>query len=122
MTFLDRNIVRLALIGISPARTNWPSPGLFVVFNNEERGGIGGGCSDVGDWSFVDEDIVSGGWLLVLVPLIRRRPIGGLRNFIWSGPDRRRDDDEILDEGDDFVVDSECTKKKNYFNKKSEEK
>jgi hypothetical protein len=103
LTFLDRNIVRLALIGVSPGRTNWPSTRLFVVFNNEERGGIGGGCSDGYDWSFIGGDTVIDGLLLVLVPFIRRRPTGGLRNFIWNGPDGRREEDEVLDGEDDFV-------------------
>ncbi len=49
--------------------------------------------------------------------MIGRRPTGGLRNLIGNGPDGRREEDEILDGGDGFVVDNEYTKKIRIKNK-----
>jgi hypothetical protein len=59
-----------------------------------------------------DEVTVCDGFL---VPLIRRRPTGGLRNLIGDGPDGRREEDGILDGEDAFVVGNECTLKKMYM-------
>jgi hypothetical protein len=122
LTFLDRKILRFALIGVSPGRTNWPSTRLFVVFNSDVRGGIGGGSDDC-DFSLTNDDFedggknsegdtTGGGLLLVLVPFVNRRPTGGLRNIIWNGPDGRRDEDETVDGGDGFIAANECTKRK----------
>ncbi len=69
---------------------------------------MGGGCSDVGDWLLTDEVTVCDG---LLVPLVKRRPTGGLRNLIGNGPDGRREEVEILDGGGDLVVGNECTKR-----------
>jgi len=38
--------------------------------------------------------------------------MGGLRSVIWSGTDGRRDEDDMVDGGDDFVVKDGSTKKK----------
>jgi hypothetical protein len=101
LTGLDRAILRLSLTGASFAPTNCPSVRLFVAFNSDARGGIGGG-SDGDDGSFIVDDVdLFGGegkysdgrtvgetLLLVFVPFILlRRPTGGLPSFKSNGPD-----------------------------------
>lgn len=117
LTGLDRAILRLSLTGVSFVPTNCPSVRLFVAFNSDARGGIGGG-SDGDDGSFIvdDADLFDAGekysdgrtvgetLLLVLVPfMLLRRPTGGLPSFKSNGPDCRRDEDEAMDGGDGLL-------------------